>query len=136
MKKPLDGEVDCVFNGGNTSNQSESSIESCDDDTLGITVDTIGESTTPATHIRRIKSTGNLSDVATLGHKFCYKNLEVIRDKERLARTKRIEAEKLKKENCSKSEFLIFFLLLREDVFVCTFRGKSHVAISLRRSVN
>ena len=108
MKAPIDGEADCVFNGGSTSNQSESSIESCDDDTLGMTVDTIGETTTPATHIRRIKSTGNLSDIAALGHKFCYKNLEIIRDKEKLAREKRMEAERLKKENYSKSKFRVF----------------------------
>lgn len=107
MKMPLDGETDCVFNSGSTSNQSESSLESCDVDTLGMTVDTIGESTA-VTHIRRIKSTGNLSEIAALGHKFCYKNLEIIRNKERLTQANQAEAEKKKKENCSKSEFDIF----------------------------
>ena len=101
--------ADCVFtvNGSGGSNRSGSSTESFDDDTM---IGIIGESTT-AIHIRRVKSTGNLSDVAALGHKFCYKNLEMIRDKE-AKRVKDAKITKPKKENGSKCEQNIFSLLV------------------------
>jgi len=70
-----------VFSAGNETEETESSS---DPESCGFTLDRVQEITGAMTSLRRAKSTNNLSEISALGHRFCFKNLQMIKNEKNL----------------------------------------------------